>query len=326
MRSNHRYDFMQTLTLRQRFRLVRFTRGFGPEEGPVTLDRSRVFILPTGAGLAFALMLLVMLFGSINYNNSLGHMFSYLLGSMAMVSIFYTYRNLVMLGFTVGKVRPVYAGERAGFEIRVTNPDVYSRFGILLESANQPAVSIELCPQQTSSVMLYRNTTRRGVLALGRCRISSCYPLGLFRAWSHLDLRMNCLVYPRPGPRRPLPQTTAYKPNRSGDKGRGVDDFSGFRPYRPGDSPRHVFWKAAAREQPLLTKQFGGDRADELWLDWRYLDALDTEARLSQLCRWVLDASHDRLCYGLRLPGVEIAVASGDVHKQRCLEALARFE
>jgi uncharacterized protein (DUF58 family) len=292
----------------------------------VTLDRSRVFILPTGAGLSFGVMLLVMLFGSINYNNSLGQMFTFLLGSMAMVSILYTYRNLVMLGFDIGKVRSVYAGERAGFEILVTNSGVYARIGIVLESVNQPPVSIELCPRQTCPVTLYRDTTRRGVLVLGRCRVSSCYPLGLFRAWSHLDLRMHCMVYPRPGPRRPLPQSTAYKPNLSGDKGRGVDDFSGFRPYRPGDSPRHVFWKAAAREQTLLTKQFGGDRADELWLDWRDLDALDTEGRLSQLCRWVLDASHDGQCYGLRLPGVEIAVDSGDAHKQRCLEALACFE
>jgi uncharacterized protein (DUF58 family) len=326
MRSSHRYDFMQTLTLRQRFRLARFTRGLGPEESPVCLDRSRVFILPTGAGLAFGGMLLVMLFGSINYNNSLGHMFTFLLASMSMVSIFYTYRNLVMLGFAVGKVRPVYAGERAGFEILVTNPSVYARIGIRLESAEQPPVSIELNPRQTSPVTLYRDTTRRGVLALGRCRVSSCYPLGLFNAWSHLELRMQCLVYPRPGPRRPLPQSAAYKPNLFGDKGRGVDDFAGFRPYRPGDSLRHVFWKAAAREQTLLTKQFGGDRADELWLDWRDLDALDTEARLSQLCRWVLDADHSQQCYGLRLPGEEIAVASGGVHRQRCLEALARFE
>ena len=84
-----------------------------------------------------------MLFGSINYNNSLGHMFTFLLASMAMVSIFYTYRNLVMLGFAAGKVRSVYAGERAGFEILVTNPGVYARIGIRLESAaygNWPSV------------------------------------------------------------------------------------------------------------------------------------------------------------------------------------------
>jgi uncharacterized protein (DUF58 family) len=317
---------MRTLTLRQRFRPGRFTRGLGPEDGPISLDRSRVFILPTGSGLAFFFMLLVMLFGSINYNNSLGHMFTFLLGSMVMVSILHTYRNLAMLGFTVARARPVFAGERAGYEILVANPGAFPRTGISLEVADQPPVNINLGPQETISITLYRDTSRRGVLALGRCRVSSCYPLGLFRAWANVELRMQCLVYPRPGPPRRLSQRIAYKPSLSGDKGRGVDDFAGFRPYRPGDSPRRLFWKAAAREQALLVKQFSGDREDELWLDWHDLEGLDTEARLSQLCRWVLDAEHNRQCYGLRLPGTEISVASGDVHQQRCLEALARFE
>jgi len=292
----------------------------------VTLDRSRVFILPTRSGVAFAAMLLVMLLGSINYNNSLGHMFTFLLGSMFVVSILYTYRNLVLLGFAVGRAPPVFAGERAGFELLVTNSSEYARIGIRLENSGQPPLSIELQPGQTMPVTLYRNAARRGLLALGRCRVSSSYPLGLFNGWSHLNLNMNCLVYPRPAPWRPLPQAAAYRPRLSGDKGRGVDDFIGFRPYRPGDSPRHLFWKAAARDQTLLIKQFGGDRADELWLDWRDLDAMDTEGRLSQLCRWILDANQLRQCYGLRLPGMEMAPASGEIHKRRCLEALARFE
>ena len=54
---------MQTLTLRQRFSLARFLRGLGPESGPVQLDRSRIFILPTATGLLFAIVLLVMLLG-----------------------------------------------------------------------------------------------------------------------------------------------------------------------------------------------------------------------------------------------------------------------
>ena len=60
---------MQTLTLRDRVKLQRFTRGLGPEAGPVQLDRSRIFILPTATGLLFAGVLLIMLFGSITYNN-----------------------------------------------------------------------------------------------------------------------------------------------------------------------------------------------------------------------------------------------------------------
>jgi uncharacterized protein (DUF58 family) len=316
---------MQSLTLRQRLSPGRFLRGSGVETGPVVLDRSRIYILPTGTGLVFAGMLALMLFGSINYNNSMGHLFTFLVGGMALVSILHTYRNLAGLGFAAGRTRPAFAGQRAGYELLIENPLTLRRSGIQLELTGEKPVVTDLEGQQTRSILLWRNTTRRGSLPLGRCTVSTRYPLGLFRAWAFVELPLSCSVYPRPGPVRVPPQTPAYKPQQSGDKGRGVDDFIGFRPWRPGDSPRHVFWKAVARDQALLVKQFGGDRADEVWLDWVTLPDLGTEARLSQLCRWVIDAHRDHQPFGLRLPGCEIAIGSGTLHRQRCLEALARF-
>lgn len=166
---------------------------------------------------------------------------------------------------------------------------------------------------------------RRGRLELGRVTVSSSYPLGLFRAWAYVDLRMRCLVYPRPAPRTGAPPLSPRRLSEQGDQGRGADDFVGFRTYHPGDSPRHVHWKAAARGQGLITKQFGGDRVEELWLDWVLLDGLDTEARLRRLCRWVLDAHGLGRSYGLRLPGTELAPARGEQQRRRCLEALALF-
>ena len=155
--------------------------------------------------------------------------------------------------------------------------------------------------------LLFGRWKQSGVFqaGLGRWKVASTVPLSLFRAWANLELQQECLVYPRPGPRRPVPQTAVYKPNQAGDKGRGVDDFACLRPYRPGDSPRHLFWKAVAREQPLLVKQFGGDRVDELWLDWNDLDDLETEARL---------------------PGLQLDMAGDSAHRQRCLQALARYQ
>ena len=47
----------------------------------------------------------------------------------------------------------------------------------------------------------------------------------------------------------------------------------------------------------------------------------DTEARLSQLCRWVVEADANGLRYGLAIPGVDIPPDSGDGHRERCLEA-----
>jgi uncharacterized protein (DUF58 family) len=316
---------MQTLTLRQRLSPARFLRGPGPEIGPVQLDRSRIFILPSSSGMLFAVVLLVMLLGAINYANNMGYMFTFLLGSMAMVSILHSYRNLAQLQFAAGRARPVFAGERAAYEIQVGNPGERTRHVIDLELPDQAPVTVDVAAGQTVSVTLYRPAVRRGRLAPGRIRVSSVYPLSLFRAWANVELDMNCLVYPQPGPPRSIPPHAVYRPNQAGDKGRGVDDFAGFRPYRPGDPPRHLFWKAVARDQALLVKQFGGDRADELWLDWNDLPDLPVEERLGQLCRWVLDADREQLRYGLRLPGTEQPISSGPVQRARCLEMLALF-
>ena len=143
----------------------------------------------------------------------------------------------------------------------------------------------------------------------------------------HTALELQNVEDPRPEPGQiPLPAPCA------GDttglvSGRGQDDFSGLRPYQRGDSLRHVAWKAAARAEPLMTKQFTGLAAGELWLEWDAMPAdFGLEARLSRLTRWVLEASHGGHAYGLRLPSMVIAVGSGPAHQSRCLTALALFE
>src|SRR5256885_12661060 len=44
----------------------------------------------------------------------------------------------------------------------------------------------------------------------------------------------------------------------------GNDDFSGLRTYQLSDSPRHVAWKAVARSDDMLTKQFTDRKSTRL--------------------------------------------------------------
>ena len=111
-----------------------------------------------------------------------------------------------------------------------------------------------------------------------------------------------------------------------GMHGQGYDEFAGLRPYRSGDSLRHIAWKAAARDDTLLTKQFAGRADAELWLSWDALpQGFDTEQRLSHLVRWVLDADRAGLACGLRIPGCTLPIASGAAHRTACLSALALY-
>jgi uncharacterized protein (DUF58 family) len=178
----------------------------------------------------------------------------------------------------------------------------------------------------TVSPLLEKPAARRGLLPFGRVAVETRYPLGMFRAWSYLEPVAVCVVYPAPGPRRSLPDAAGGDVDGDSRDGSGSDDFAGLRAYRPGDSPRQIHWKSVAAGMEPQTRLFSGGSAAELWLEWRDLSASGTEARLSQMCRWVLDAELSDCRYGLKLPGCQLPQSRGMQHQARCLEALALYK
>lgn len=168
-------------------------------------------------------------------------------------------------------------------------------------------------------------THQRGQQALSELQIDTQYPLGLFRAWAWVRTNAQVLVYPKPTEDAPPPRSAAsLDQEATGERGQGADDFVGPRPYRPGDSPRRLDWKAAARERGLVTKQFGGEQAPRVWLDLHLLEG-ELEWRISTLTRQLLTAAAEQFEYGLRLGSLELPCDRGAAHQQRCLEALACF-
>jgi uncharacterized protein (DUF58 family) len=303
--------------------LLRFARGGAGQAA--TLGQRQVYILPTRYGLLFAGMLLAMLIGSLNYGSNLGFLYTFLLAGIGLSTMLETWRNLLGLQVHGGRAEPVFAGQEAWFSIELGNPRRSQRPGIELGRRNQTPEFTDLPPLGRAQVRLRVPTERRGVVALGRLTLATRYPLGLLRAWGYVEIPLECVVYPRPAASGALPPAPGVGLDEQGELGRGSDDFAGLRQYRPGDPPKHVYWKAAARGGELLTKQFGGNRGETLWLDWSEVPGRDEEARLSLLCRWVLLASEAGIDYGLRLPGLEIGPENSEQQRSRCLGALARF-
>lgn len=296
----------------------------GPERGEVVLVQRRIFILPTRSGVGFAFVLMLMLTGSINYNLSLGFVLTFLLGSVGFSAMLHTFRNLAGLRINAARTVAVFAGESARFAVRVQNPTGTHRYSIaIMRNKGDPDV-IDVPAEASVIATAVVPTTTRGLLRPGRFTLYTRFPVGLYYAWSYVELEAHCVVYPRPAPAGlPLP-ALAMSAGQGAGLDHGREDFAGLRPYQPGDSARHIAWKAVARDDVLLTKQFTGHAAGELWLSLELLpDNLDLEAKLSRLTRWVLDAHTGGMTYGLKLPGVALDVGSGEAHRDRCLEALA---
>ena len=309
-------------------RFAHWLYGFKPpERGTVVLVHRRVYIVPARMGWLFGATLGILLIGSVNYSLGLGFALTFLLGGLGLAGMVHTARNLARLGVTAGRAEPVFAGEPAQFRLHLESRAGFDRPAILARHLGSGAqLVVDIPAHGGAEVVLEAPAARRGWLPMGRLMLETRYPLGLFRAWSYVEPDARCLVYPRPE-RSPLPPPATHAAaGAPRAQATGNDDFSGLRAYQLSDSPRHVAWKAVARTDDMLTKQFTGEAAAELWLDWHLLPpALGIEPRLSRLAGWVLGAERGGALYGLRLPGIEIAPARGDSHTAACLQALALY-
>lgn len=298
-----------------------------------TLRFRRIYILPTRQGMGFAAAVSVMLLGSINYGNALGYVLSFLLIGAALVSMLHAVRNLAGLCLRWDESEPVFVGDTALFPLQIDNRGQRQRFGLLARLVARrrrreeyPVLHFGLDADALKRIELPAVAARRGWFTPGRVTLATRFPFGFFRAWSRVDAGFRCLAYPRPDGEQPMPQLAPDDSGEQGSRGRGEDEFSGLRDYRPGDSARRVHWKAVARGQGVPVKVFSGATTGTTWLRWQDVKATDGEARLSQLARWVLDAEARNLRFGLVLPGVEIPPDAGPQHHHRCLEALALYD
>ena len=295
--------------------------------GPVTIRRQRLYIVPTRFGYLFGLMLFVMLLGSMNYSNSMGFSLTFLLTGLGLVCMHHTHRNLVNLVVRPGRHSPVFAGQSARFQLVLDNLAAAHRYALVtspVESETEP-VWFDVPAHGSAVAGFSQPAPKRGRLPAPAFQVYTEFPLGFFHAWTWIEFDMHCIVYPAPADSRLQPP-----PARGGDRGRperagGKEDFVGLRSYQRGDASRLIHWRALPRTGQLMVKQFADPVQEELWLSWDSLPGMETEARLSQLCRWVLDAHRASRAYGLALPGFKLDPSNGEQHRQACLEALALF-
>ncbi|SHH15586.1 DUF58 domain-containing protein [Massilia sp. CF038] len=300
------------------------------EPGEVFLNSRRVFIVPTGAGIGFAGLLVILLIASTNYNLGLGFVLTFAVGTCAVVDMHLTHRNLVKLRLLAGRAHPVFAGEDAQFELTLINRTKVNRYALWVDflQAGEPRYAADVMAGSTTALTLSTPSSTRGWLRAPRVRIRTRFPLGLFNGWSYWQPDARVLVYPFPEDGAPpLPMTGAASEDGHGHAGH--DDFAGIRSYQPGDALRHLAWRQIARLDPslggaLATKHFEGGAIEELVLDFDAMPAsLHLELRLSRMARWVLDAEQRALPYAFRMNGREFAPSAGAAHQAACLRALA---
>lgn len=329
---------LDTAGLRSRVRAWALRRQ-GQDVLPLQLAARRIYILPTPAGWMFALLLAVMFMAGMNYGNGLALLFTFWLVGFALVAMVQTQRGLAGTRLLGAIAQPAHAGDSVRLSVTVSGRNPAADLTLEVDARDAPGASRTPADQAGAGTSrdATDSSTDNGILQLdipvrrrGRWRsppllLASTAPFGLFRTWTWLQLDVATLVYPRAAGARQPPES-AGEQGGSQHRMQGHDDFAWLRDFREGDSPRQVAWKAYARGQPLLVREYHGEGARQQEFDYETLHGLDVEARLSQLTRWILDASAREQAWVLRLPGSPPLAGEGPAHLSECLARLALFD
>lgn len=286
------------------------------------LDQKNIFILPTGAGVVFGLLLLVMLITGINYQNSLIYLITFLLGAVFVGAMHQTHRNLSGLELALVQPGEGVAGDEVPFRFRATagRDDAVA---IRLSCEDSELSTTHIPSGQANDLILAIPSVHRGYLRPDRIRIETRFPFGLLKAWSWIRPASPGLVFPRPLAAPDAPSSVEDGEDSQNATPIDGNDHADLRPWREGDMSQRVMWKRYARSGQMVVADWEGESGSPYWLDFHAFPGTDHELRLSYLAWLVTERDRSGSRFGLNLPGQVIEPDSGPSHVNRCRRALA---
>lgn len=266
-------------------------------------------------------MALVLLMMAMGYGNNLIYLSVFTLISVAFCSMSVTNENVRRVDVRVIRPAMVFAGENNPVPVQISNDTGYESFELNLSfpRGQSRTVPFAASPRKTVNVPIVWVPLRRGIVRLPRLTLESRFPFGLLRSWKNEEVTEEWIVSPE---RRGNPQFPT--PDSAGREKGNLGLFRDHRPFQSTDSPRRVDWRATAKSQDLLVKNFEGSEKVPLHFDWEQTRSLpDFESRLSQLCLWLSKAEELGFSYSLLLGEFHSGESQGTDHLRRCLETLA---
>lgn len=295
-----------------------------PREDQRHLDRRSIFILPTGAGVVFGALLVIMLLTGINYQNSLIYLLTFLLGALFVAAMHQTHNNLSGVDIAMLKPGEGFAGDAIVFQLRLQADHDATAIEIRGEDGLGPSLSVPGGKLVDGTIEV--PSRERGYLLPDRVRVETRFPFGLLMAWSWLRPATPAIVYPRPVTPPQAPDGVSDGESVEADQhSRGQDQVE-LRPWREGDLSARVDWKRYSRSGDMVVADWQGEQGSPQWLDFDSYPGADHELRLSYLTALVQERHDAGEVWGLRLPGLVIEPDAGEQHRKQCLRALATWQ
>lgn len=291
---------------------------------PQTLQSRNIYVLPSSFGWAYALVVLTLMTGAINYQINSMYFMAFILMIIGFMSAWQACANLRHLSFKFIAIEDAQQGTPAKMTLAI-RANHKMRFGLEFQIGAQPKTRLETIPPEGLKFIVPIETVERGYFRLPRISISSLFPFGIFQVWSYAYFDEHYYVYPQPvnpgfWPTPFLDQNLKQK-HTAGDE----ELYDLKQVENPWRVPNLIAWRIAAKGQGWYLKTMESNEADYWVFKLNDLPSANLEDKLKYLSYWLQTAELNGQLYGLELPAAKTPLAHGKEHLQQCLRLLALY-
>jgi uncharacterized protein (DUF58 family) len=303
----------------------RWVRKRNPLGNPQTLNSRNLYILPSGFGWAYGLVVITLFFGAINYQISTMFFMTFILAIIGLISAWEAHANLKYLSFQFIAIEDAQQGTPAKITLFI-QANTKIRFGFEFHIASQAKTRLEIIPPEGLQFIVPVETATRGYFSLPPIVISSRFPFGIFRVWSYAYFDEHYYVYPQavnpgfwPDPSLDLDINKKYA--------LGDEEFYDLKQVEnPWAAPNLIAWRIAAKGQGWYLKTMDSNEVDYWLFKLNDLPSKNLELRLQHLSYWLQTAELNGQIYGLELTASQTQFSRGKAHLQHCLRQLALYQ
>ncbi len=293
---------------------------------------NRIYIMPSGRGMTFLAVIIVLVLTGATYNNNLVFLLAFFLFSLFIASMIQTHYNLKGVRLHYLSCEDGFAGEPMALLFHLEQKRARFKHSIEIRPLNKrwkpaaPARESMAPIEARKPVRVLLVAPERGLHQLPMFALETYFPLGLFRAWKVFRPQGEVIVYPRPQGERELPASRfEFGEHDLGLRNSPEGDFGELKDYQTGESYHQVAWKHFARTGMLYTKVHWGEEHRHFHLPWSP-QSQKFENYLQQMSAWIKAALEENATFAMDLPIAQIPSGSGPEHARLCWRALAALK
>ncbi len=248
----------------------------------------------------YSLLVVILLFGlfleAYMHNFNLVYLILFFLFATAFGAGVFGLLNIGELQASFDHAQRLYPGREGACYFRLSNPAQRFSWAIRLHCDEEVAAIPMISPFETQLVRVAITPSKRGRLQYESCTLQSLFPLSTVRFVLPIEQCLDTVVYPLPAG-EPLQVFLQRQRVSFGEE----SDFDGLAAYSGAESLSRIHWPSVAKGEPAVKVFEQTGRRQKPVFDF-YGAGRSDEARLSQLCLWVLECEQCGQPFAIVMP------------------------